>query len=235
MERNYYRWYSPNLEKEMELYTFGHEGPNIITFPTSKGRYFDYQNFGLVDAMSWFIDNGRVQLTCLDSNDKESWYNFKAHPAYRVFRHTQYDKYVYHEVIPFVLKRNPPYIGVMGCSFGGYHAMNFGLRHPDVVHKIISLSGYFDIKSYMDGYYDDNVYFNNPVDFMYNLNDPYLINLMKKQVIIMATSPKETDSYENHKYMSYLLSRKGIPHIFDAPYDAFHDWGWWHWQIKQYL
>ena len=53
----------------------------------------------------------------------------------------------------------------MGASLGGYHAANTLLKHPDVVKRCFALSGVYDMKRFMLGDYDDNFYFNNPVDY----------------------------------------------------------------------
>ena len=47
-------------------------------------------------------------------------------------------------------------MGATGCSFGGYHAINFALRHPDLVTYAVSMSAAFDIpQRFLDGHYDD--------------------------------------------------------------------------------
>ncbi len=51
---------------------------------------------------------------------------------------------------------------VTGCSFGAYHALNFAMRHPDKVTDCVCMGGAYDIKKFLDGWYSDEVYFNNP-------------------------------------------------------------------------
>jgi esterase/lipase superfamily enzyme len=234
MKRVYVKWFSKVLKREMELVTFGHQGPNILVFPSSKGRFFDWENFGMVKALWSMIDAGTVQFTCVDSADRESFYNDAVQPAERIMMAARYDEYVAKEVVPFMQSVNPPYLGSTGNSFGGYHAMCFGLRHPDLIHKIISLSGLFDIKSFFDNYYDQQVYFHNPVDFMYHMNDENLLELFRQQSINMATSPNDPYTDTHHR-MAFLFSRKNIPYTLDIPADGFHDWGWWQYQIQRYL
>jgi hypothetical protein len=40
------------------------------------------------------------------------------------------------------------------------------------VKRCYALSGVYDMRDSMDGMYDDNFYFNNPVDYMANQSDP---------------------------------------------------------------
>ena len=46
MNREYHKWYSPYLGREMELLVFGHGGTPLVVFPTSMGRFFDYEERG---------------------------------------------------------------------------------------------------------------------------------------------------------------------------------------------
>ena len=50
------------------------------------------------------------------------------------------------------------------------------LQHPDRVKRCYALSGIYDMRDSMDGMYDDNFYFNNPVDYMANQNDPWFLH-----------------------------------------------------------
>ena len=42
--------------------------------------------------------------------------------------------------------------------------------------RCYALSGIYDMRDSMDGMYDDNFYFNNPVDYMANVNDPWFLH-----------------------------------------------------------
>jgi esterase/lipase superfamily enzyme len=150
MQRAYHRWNSPSLRRDMELLVFGHGGIPVIVFPTSKGRFFDFENRGMVAAIGDGVDRGAYQLYCVDSVDDESWYNENAQPRERVLRHLQYEQYILNEAIPFVRGNNQSEkLFVTGCSFGGYHSVNFALRHPDRVDSCISMGGAFDIRPFV--------------------------------------------------------------------------------------
>lgn len=51
MKREYHKWYSSNLEKEMELLVFGHSGAKVLFFPPRMGRFFDYENWRVIKAL----------------------------------------------------------------------------------------------------------------------------------------------------------------------------------------
>ena len=50
-------------------------------------------------------------------------------------------------------------------------AVNTLFRYPHRVKRCYGLSGVYDLKRFMDGQYDDNFYFHNPVDYVTNLHD----------------------------------------------------------------
>src|SRR5579863_2650136 len=100
MRREYIKWHSPSLEREMELLAFGERGFPIVVFPTSGGRFFEYEDRGMVNAFAPKIDRGELQLVCVDSVDQESWYNRWATPAGRIYRQNAFDAYLVQELAP---------------------------------------------------------------------------------------------------------------------------------------
>ena len=74
MNREYHSWYSPRLNREMELLVFGHAGARAIVFPTSQGRYYEFEDRKMVDALRKHVDEGWLQIFCVDSVDAESFY-----------------------------------------------------------------------------------------------------------------------------------------------------------------
>jgi len=102
MHREYIKWWSPHLGREMEMLLFGHAGTPLLAFPTSLGRFFEWEDFGMVDALSYQLSNGLNMLFCVDGIDTETFYNKNIHPAARIQRYLQYEKYILQEVLPFI-------------------------------------------------------------------------------------------------------------------------------------
>jgi esterase/lipase superfamily enzyme len=219
----------------MELLVFGHGGAPLIVFPTSMGRFYDYENRHMIDAVGEKYENGELQAFCVDSADAESWYNKQVPPAQRAARQVQYDRYLVGELVPFVRARNESPIGVTGCSFGGYHSVNFAMKHPDIATSCISMGGAFDIHQFINGYYDDNCYYNCPPDFLPNLTDPWFLDRYRQMRIVLATG--ETDiCLEENRRLSRILTAKGIPHQLDVWGDgAGHDWPWWEQMARKFF
>jgi esterase/lipase superfamily enzyme len=236
MNREYHKWYSPRLGRDMELLVFGHAGTPVLVFPTSMGRFYDYENRQMLDPVAYKYDNGQLQAFCVDSVDSESWYNKFVHPRERAARHQQYDAYVLEEVLPFIRSRNAsPLLATTGCSFGGYHAVNFALRHPDRVTHTISMGGAFDVHQFLNGHYDDNCYFNCPPDFLPNMTDPWYLDRYRRMQIVLATG--ETDiCLEENVRLARILAAKGIPHTLDVWGNGTgHDWPWWRQMVAKFF
>lgn len=205
------------MQRDMELLIFGHSGRAVLLFPTRMARFYDYENWGIVGALHDRIYNGELQLFCVDSIDAESFYNQWEHPSARISRHLQYDQYLQHEVIPLMhLKNGEDYFEAAGCSMGAYHAANFAMKYPWHFKKVVCMSGRFDltkqIKDFndlLDGYHDENIYFNMPMQFAANLHDNYLLDAIRKLEIIFAIG--QTDPFLANNYeFSQLLWDKGI-------------------------
>lgn len=234
MNREYHKWFSEKLNRDMEMLIFGHAGAPVLVFPTSQGRYFEYEDRGMVQALNYHLEHGWIQLFCVDSVDAQSWYNYSAHPAHRSWMHSQYDLYLLNEVVPFIkMKTANDYLITHGCSFGGYHAMNFGLKYPWIVNSIVSLGGIFDIHDYVMGFWDDNCYYNSPRDFVSGIHGNQLEGI-KKQRIILAAGDQDMCKGYNEDFASRLY-HKGIGYKFDIWPNTGHDWPWWQEMAKFYL
>src|SRR5438477_6240930 len=94
------------LGRDMEMLVFGHAGAPVLVFPTSMGRFYEYEDFGMVGALSDHLEQGWLQLFCVDSVDGESWYNRGIPPHDCALRHNQYERYVIGDVVPFIRTRN---------------------------------------------------------------------------------------------------------------------------------
>lgn len=231
MKETHQRWHSPILGRDIDMLTFGHWGYPILLFPTSMGHYYENKDFKLIDSVAGFIDSGRIKVYCIDGLDKDTWYAKHLHPSARSYNHSVYDRFLNEELVPSIQREcSVDKIAVGGCSFGGYHAVNYAFKHPDKVAYMFSMSGAFDVRSFMDGYSDDNLYFNNPVDFMQN-EEGWKFNHMN---IVLGTSEWDICLNDNYK-MSKILANKGINHWLDVRGWQTHDWPLWREMFPDYV
>ena len=90
MNREYHKWFSPSLNKEIALLVFGNAGTPVLFFPTRSARFYDYENWKVVDAVSDKIQRGSIQIFYVDINHAESFYG-NTHPSEKIQRHLQYE------------------------------------------------------------------------------------------------------------------------------------------------
>jgi esterase/lipase superfamily enzyme len=236
MVREYCKSYSSRLGKEMEVLIFGHAGLPVLVFPTSCGRFFEFEDRGMIAALAPRIEAGELQIYCLDSVDSESWYAQSIAPRQRIVRHMQYEKYVLDEVAPLVRSKNPdPRLIALGCSFGGYHAVNIALRHPDVFSGMLSISGAFNLTGFLTGYYDQDCYYNLPTHYLPKLNDPWYLERFRRSTFVLATGWDDMCLAQNQE-LDRIMNAKEIPHqLFIWDSTKSHDWPTWQRMVQLYL
>ncbi len=231
MHEHHHKWFSQHLSRDIDVLAFGTRGYPVILFPTSMGRYYENKDFKLIESVAWFIDNGLVKIYCPDGIDNDSWYNKNIHPADRVRNHIWYDLMLLHELVPLAQRETGvSRVATAGCSFGGYHAMNFAFKHPEVVKYVFNMGASFDIKDQLDGFYNDDVFFNNPPDFIPGAQSPYFNDMQ----VVLGTGTHDMCWDANEK-MAGILRNKGIHHWLDVRPDRNHDWPVWREMFSHYL
>jgi esterase/lipase superfamily enzyme len=231
IHEEYHKWHSPSIGRDFEMLVFGHSGRPVILFPTSKGSYYQNKDEGMIESAHWFLENGKIRIYCPDSIDALSWYNKSEPPSVRAWNHTCYDKLILTEVVTRAQhETGHGKVVAAGCSFGGYHAVNFAFRHPTVTNYCFSMSGAFNIKQFVDGYYDDNVYYNNPVDFIPKDDNPDLWRMG----IVLGSGDYDICKPDN-EWLSQILNDKNIEHWLDIRPHATHDWPLWRAMFPHYL
>ena len=238
MHREYHHWHSPHLDRDMGLVVYGHYGPPLLAFPTSGGDEWEHEGQGMIGTLAPFVEAGRIKIVTVRAMTSESFYNKGAHPFHRSWVQSRYDGYIRQEVMPFIHThcRGVQAVTTMGASLGAYHAANTLLKQPDVVKRCYALSGVYDIKRFMDGLYDDNVYFNNPVDYVANMSDPWVLGHLSTCEIHLVTGTGPWEHSGPSYHLGGILAARGIPHSVDdwGP-EGGHDWPYWHHQMWTYI
>ncbi|MDA3943651.1 MAG: alpha/beta hydrolase-fold protein [Bacteroidetes bacterium] len=233
MQIEYHKWFSPSLQKDMELKIYGYYGKPILLFPTQGGRFFESEDFGIIDALSSFINNGRIKVFTIDSIDFESWSNQQAHPADRGKRYEAYENYILDEVLPLIRNHSHQQdikVCSGGFSMGAYHAANFFFKHPEQFDAVIAISGMYDLQRLVGDYMDQTVYFNSPLHFLQNLQDEKLLQQIRSGKIIIAVGQGawEQEMIADTQKLQQLLNEKQIAAWIDFwGSDVSHDWPWW--------
>ena len=242
MNREYHQWWSPSLDRKMELLVFGHAGAKVLVFPTRNGRFYEYEKMRMVDKIRDKLESGQLQLFCVDSIDAESYYCFWAHPSGRVKRHLSYEQYLLTEVLPFMESKNShPCTISHGCSLGAFHAANIVFRHPHLFQKLCAFSGRYDLtlqvecfSNLLDGFYNEDVYFNTPTHYLPNLECDEKLSQLRDTDIVL-TIGKEDPFLHNNFHLSQILHGKGIAHRVYQWDGRAHRGYYWRQMVPLYL
>ena len=232
-------WFSPALGHDMSLKVYGHDGRPVVAFPSQEGRYWDFEDRGMVDACAGFIDRGRVRIVSVDGIDWQTWANWNAHPGERARRHDDYDRYLANEVVPFVRDLTGRETAwATGASMGAFHAANALFRHPDLFDGLVAMSGLYQLRMFIGDAVDDAVYFNSPLLFLPGLEDPWYLDRFRaaKIAIVVGQGAWEEEMVADTKALEEILRAKSIPAVVDYwGHDVNHDWPWWRKMLPHYL
>jgi esterase/lipase superfamily enzyme len=189
--------------------------------------------------MADHINAGKVKVFSINSINAESWLNNRMHPRHKSIRHVQFNNYVYNEVIPYIKSKTSPDTPIIttGASLGALHAANLYFKRPDLLDGVIAMSGVYDLQTYTDGYYDEDVYFNSPIAYLSNMSDDHFLpRLRQSRHIHILTGSGAYESPDASRRFSEVLHGKGIPHELDiwGP-DMRHDWPTWRAMLPYYV
>ena len=243
MEIRYFKHYSRNLNRDMEFKVYGHAGRPVMFIPCEGGRFYDYEDFGMIDRWAQWIEEGRCCIYTVDSIDRET-YLAQGDPSQRIWRHEEWYNYIIDELVPYIRflsqERNGYDQGIMtfGCSMGAMHSVNLFFRRPDLFNGVFALSGIYDSRMYFGDYMDDVLYRNTPTEYLRNLPDDHYYKRMynnRRMLFVSGQGPWEEASHNSLRYLEYILRDRGI-HAQTEYWgnDVSHDWYWWHKMVELY-
>jgi esterase/lipase superfamily enzyme len=239
MKREIQKWYSPRLNKDMEIAVYGHSGFSLLMLPTAAADYLEYERFQLIATLEPYINAGKVKVFSINSINSEAWLNKNMEGRHKAIRHQQFNAYVEYEVVPFMKMHSGDSTPIIttGASLGALHAANMFFRRPDIFAGTIAMSGVYDLTSYTKGYFDEDVYFNSPCHYLPSLTDDYYLSRLKRcKHIHILTGSGDYEDPEGSRYLSAILTAKGIPHELDVwGWDMRHDWPTWRAMLPFYI
>jgi esterase/lipase superfamily enzyme len=244
MERIQVELDAPSAGRTGTVIRYGHFGRPVLVFPSERGRAWDYENNGMVEAVRFLIDEGRIKLYCVDSFDDLSWSDTWISLEERARRHEAYASWITGAVVPWMGWDSPGVSDavVTGCSLGAYHALQFALTRADLFPVAICQSGNYDPSQWHAwGERGTAAYFTNPTDYVPQLDGGPLDWLRSRLHVVLtvgegAWEVHPTKSLPETRRMAGLLAERGIPHDLDVwGHDSAHDWPWWQRQIAHHL
>ena len=235
-------WHSKRLDRMMNIRAYGKaSGVPILVFPTQDAMSDNFENFGMIEAMADDLARGRIQIFCVDTVDTETWSNIWGDKVWRAQRQEQYYGYIIDEVVPRIYSENTsgrlPIAA--GCSLGGLHAAIVFFRRPDLFDGVLALSGVYDAKFFTDGWMNDVLYDNSPLDFLANMpgDHPYIDLYNRRRIVLCVGQGRwEEEGRRTTALMGDVLYSKDIHAWVDFwGYDVDHDWDWWKKQFTYFL
>lgn len=241
MKIEYYKEYSANLGRDMEFKSYGHGGKPVLAVPCQDGRFYDWENFGMLETLGPWLDQGKIQLFTVDTIDGETVSRIWDDPYRRVRLHEAWYHYVVDELVPRIWQLNGARKGILstGFSMGAYHAANFFFRRPDLFDSLIALSGVYDTQDMYGGYMDEVVYANDPCASLRGmpLDHPYIRRYNQCKICIcVGQGAWEEPLLAGTRRLDPILREKGIHAWVDYwGTDVNHDWPWWKVQMAYFL
>lgn len=239
MNRRLHQWFSPELNREMPVATWGHAGTPLLLFPTAGGDFLECERFLMIKVLTGLIEAGRIRVYACGSISSEGWMDTEAHPAHKSWLQARFDAYLSRELVPWIRHDiGDPAVRLIGsgASLGAYNAVNAGLKHPDQFWLTIAMSGTFDFDRWMDGHRDDNYYFNQPFLSVPNLGPSAQLDWLRKSFFLIATGRGRWEAPWESTRLGQALGGKQIPNYVDLwGHDVDHDWPSWRTMLPMFL
>jgi esterase/lipase superfamily enzyme len=226
-------WYSPALGMQMPIVRYGNWGRALLLFPTAQSDLYDCERFFLIKAIEHLIHDRRISVFCINTINDVSWMKRDVPVPEKGRRQRLFSMYVEEEVVPHirrVLGQPDARLGAAGASFGAFHATNAVFRRPDMFEALIAMSGFMELgEYYLQGYSDENIYYNNPGWYVPRLPEGHALDLLRHHSQLhILTGQGAYEMPEASRRFSEKLAAKGIPHNLDVwGWDVNHDWVWW--------
>ncbi len=239
MQKEYYKWNSEFLNKEIEISSYGHFGTTILLFSSNTPNHKEIEENGFLDLIYPMIHSGRCRIFSVTNLQDECWLDDTKRSLLKSKRHFEFNKFIEEELVPQIYTEcgGPVPIITAGASYGGFIASNTFFRRPDLFIGTIALSATFNIEHYSKDYYDENCYFNSPVHYLPNLTDKYWVtHLLSRHHIYLASGSGENENPHNTSQFGDLLNSKGFRANVEIWGNEFgHNWESWSQMLKHFI
>lgn len=236
--KDIFRWYSPNVEQEVQLVRWGHMGTPVLLFPTAGGDAEEIERFHLIRVLQPLLDAGRIKIYSTDSVAGKAWFSGEHSAEYCSRLQNCFDSLIYEEITPAIRKdcqTGDIEIIAAGASIGAFNAVATVCRHPDAYKLAIAMSGTFDLSKYLEGSFNQDFYFSSPLHYLPRLEGAQL-ELLRKRLILLPTGEGDYEDIGQSWRIARVLGAKNIPNRVD-PWGSnyHHDWVTWREMLPKYL
>lgn len=247
MDGTYYKEWSAVLGRDMEFKRYGHGGTPVLALPARGGRFYDWENNGMPEAVAGLLHAGKVQLFCADSIDAESLLAGDITPRRRAEMQEKYFLYLTTELALRILallaaeapkadekdapKATAPVLWCAGVDTGAYQAVNCRLRRPELFAGAIGLSGLYNVGRFLSADGDDLALRNAPLAALpEGLYDTKTLAKADENHLLLCVGQGsyENEAQEDTNALAAALKAAGLPcHVEVWGSDVSHEWYWW--------
>jgi esterase/lipase superfamily enzyme len=239
MRRDFFGWHTHRLPCPARVVRWGHYGTPVLLFPTAGGDCEEAERQGLIGALAWLIDAGRIKVYSIDSVAGQHWVSRQNSAEYCSRVQNLFDAYVYEEVVPLIRSDcSSPGIEILaaGASIGAFNALACLCRHPDAFRWALGMSGTYDLSRYLGGHWNNDFYFSSPLHFLPGLGEGWHLDALRHRFAVLATGSGRWEDPGESWRLAVVLGGKGIPNrVDDWGPGVDHDWPTWHRMLPQYL
>ena len=236
IQGTYYKEWSTVLGREMEFKVYGNAGVPVLALPARGGRFYDWENNGMPDAIAQLLNEGKVQLFCADAVDGEGLLNGDLPQRRRAELQEKYFVYLTAELAPRILTLNnakkATRIWTAGVDLGAYHAVHCRLRRPALFAGAVGMGGIYDLTRFWGTDSDDMVLRCSPLAYLQENGIANKLALTKAEenclILCAGQGAYEGDALDDTQALADLLKDQGMPaHLEIWGGDVSHDWYWW--------
>lgn len=226
----------------------------VESVPNTKAKYaVVYLLHGLTGHYSNWIDKTNLvdyaakhKFIIVSPEGDNGWYSDSISTP-----NDRYESYIVKELIPEIDKKFPTLADrehrvIAGLSMGGYGALKFGLKYPEMFSLVGSFSGALGASSFtaatagaLIGGGIDKI-FGPAAGETRKANDIFRIireitsEKLKAMPYIYQSCGTEDFLIQNNRDFLALLNEKKIPHEF-REHPGIHDWVFWDDQVREFL
>lgn len=240
MSDRYLRLPSRHLDKQVHLWTHGSFGQPVLVFPSAAGMAHEWQLGGAIEALRPLLDAGRIKLYNVESNVSRSWLADDVAPHTILARHAAYERFIVDELVPWIRQdcrsADIPLVAC-GVSFGGFYALNFTLKNPEIFRRALCLSGRYDVGAFLQGDRSEAAWFNQPLAYVPQLRgDALRRTAQARATLVVGQGAHEGRCISETARMARALMDRGLPCDLDVwGHDVSHEWVWWRRQLRHHL
>lgn len=162
----------------------------------------------------------------------------------------KYESYIVKELIPEIDKKfrtiaDRDHRAIAGLSMGGYGAVKFGMKYPEMFSLVGSFSGALGAASFneknagaigkgIDGIYGPDESETRRANDVFKLIRELTPEKTKTLPFIYQSCGTEDFLFKNNRDFLALLIEKKVPHEY-REHPGGHDWIFWNEQVKEFL